>query len=261
MAVCLMARAEYKDGIEKEKTMKVSKKLITSLACLLLSVVVCVWACYAWFSLNGNVDAGNINTSVIDGGNDIVSIEVTTYYLEEVESSSSTAIYKQVAPMGSGDMYEYGNTDNYCTAILLQVQYEINPSTEKKFAMGASTINSTSEVQTTIGNGGKISYSSHLSNVVSFTEAKLNEGDGTFSPSGNTYNYLNKADNGDYVKSSQIYIIEDIGGASGKQTKYLIVDYNADLFGNIFSLVLANGGNISSKVTFDGDITITLSGE
>jgi hypothetical protein len=244
---------------KKEKTMKVSKNLITSLSCLVLSVFVCAWACFAWFSLNNHVDAGNINTSVVGGGDDVVSISVTAYYLEQ-EGNETTIVYKRSTPLGDDDdMYEYGGTEYSCTAILLKINYQINAESTRTFAIGASTDAYTVGIYTT-ESGGVTSYSSKLSNVVSFTQAEVvSQTDGTFTPVGDTYSYLSKDDSGDYVKSSSISIIKNIDAEEGfEQTKYLIVDYNSDLFGNVFSMVLEQGGNISSKVKFDGDITITL---
>jgi hypothetical protein len=244
--------------------MKTTKKLITSIACLLASLAICVWACYAWFTVSQNVHGSGINATIAGGDDDIVDIEVAAYQLEYNSDKTAYKVSGDALSLGESNLITYDGDENTATAVLLEIKYQLSVLSKKEFKICAATANYSAAVENRDG-----VFISPLSNVVSFWKTNVtNLSSGlekaTFATYGDAVSYFS----GNFSKSSQVTIIGSIGasyGADGiysvaqnnglaEHTAYVIMDYNSELFGNIFSQVLANGGNMSSQVNFIGDV-------
>lgn len=266
--------------------MKPTKKLLTAIICLIVSLALCVWACFAWFTVNHAVRSDAIASDVV--GSDIVSFDVNAYYLDrssdggyvtapDGDMHNGSAILTLTggnihvddgndgALSGEDDkMRPYGGSDDYATAVLFVIDYSLKTSAVKNYRITASCTSSL----VTVSKVSEDSYESGLSNVVYFTNdlSSSAQSDGY----GVTVNdgYATKVlyDSGTNRKNTKITLLDGIqpetanGSDAGRYngTAFVLMDYYKDAFTYISSLMLQNGGSLSSSLSFNGDLIIGI---
>jgi hypothetical protein len=269
--------------------MKVSKRLITSLVCLLLSVVVCVWACFAWFSINKNVNSGDVNTAVIDS-NDIKSFTITSYYLNYNSNSDTTnfvtassgnvdhdgaslpTTYDKYDKDGnetvsngtvrvgdgilqSGDTMRSYDLVGVATAVLLELDMQFSSDAAgKTFALTVTSEATDFKLEENNTKG-------YLSTVANFGVAKA-----TTANDNTTYTYATDENNNIsyklFAKQSDIWSLDNsldlltLTVTSDTTKCYIILDYNISAVNYIYSY---NELPLTAAVEFKNDLTFTLS--
>lgn len=266
----LSLRAEADGG-----GMKLSKKLISSILCLIASLACCVWACFAWFTQNKITKTGGTESSVIEDA--ILDFDVTAYYLNYSGESDTVFV-----PAGAGGveaaydinlsgtleaddrMRPYGALSGESTAVLFVVSYSINSQSSQSFRITASCPDANAEIAV---KGENNDFVSDLSNSVYFvTDVTRDASAGTYTAGNQTKAFLSYSD-GSYGKSVTLSLVEGISVPaesaenSYRATAYFIMDYNADMFAYIYSLVLQQGGDLTSALSFIGDISIGIEAE
>lgn len=272
---------------------KASKRLVISIAALIGSVILCIGVCLAWFAFNNDVNGNGLQTQLSD--DDIVSMQVTAYYLNDSVGGYVMATeyggnkddggnvildgINEISVDGDNDgvinggdamrPFAYGNS--YSTAVLFKIDYVLKSDSVKTFRIFAECPYDTADTRLTVEKKDSgDNFTSKLSNAVKFYEVK-EVGDGApYEPaedgSGNltAFTFINseheksfKLDfyDGITVKSADLIEIS-AGGLQG--TAYLIMDYDSERFSYLSSLVLENGGNLSSGLELTGDITIGI---
>jgi hypothetical protein len=225
--------------------------------CLVLSLTVCVTACFAWLALNDTVSSSGIGSSIATS-DDISDISLKAYYLK----GNTTDGYTTDGTLTLNDtqnMVQYGSlSSDRATAVLLEVSYLINSSSLKTFKL-CGTVDGDKEITSAEKIGSTNNYRSSLSNVVSFWQ--VNKSGSVYKPISSTVaSYVNN-NGGTFAKKDKVTIFSGLAGNAAMQTSYILMDYNSELFGNVYSQVLQKGGNISSNLNFVGDVNITLSEE
>lgn len=258
---------------------KASKRLVTAIIALVASVILCIGVCLAWFAVNNEVRGDGLRSEL--RGDDIVSLTVKAYYLNETEGvyeiaadgdkyadgsditdSLGTAISVDVNGDGvinyNGDAMRPFAYGNYTTAVLFKIDYELLADSAKTFRIFAECPSDTADTRLTVeNNNGK--FTSKLSNAVKFYEAESGTG---YIPAPVADTFVND----EHEKSFKLDFYDGItvGGltvnAAGNKagTAYLIMDYDSDRFSYLSSLVLENGGNLNSGLELTGDITLGM---
>ncbi len=257
------------------KAIKASKKLITAIASFVLSLVLCVGVCLAWYSANIKVGANNPSVGLIEG--DIVSFTVNAYYLDTAEGGYQKANTGNVVIEGGFEtgaehvdadtlglledddfMRPYGGIGNtFATAVLFEIEYELRTS-ETSYRIFASCPAS-SKLDVEDSDEDDI-FTSGLSNAVGYYGATVN-GE-TYSKSGDTADRFVQIDN---TKSNVVVLEKDIvpktankenGNHVGKV--YVIMDYLPENFIYLSSLIIRSGGTLTSGLMLTGDLSINI---
>ncbi|MGN0806266.1 MAG: InlB B-repeat-containing protein, partial [Candidatus Coproplasma sp.] len=255
---------------------RASKRLISAIIALVASVLLCIGVCLAWFAVNDNVSGNGLQTQV--KGGDIVSFNVTAYYLDfkgddktnfikaetgnktingtlEEFDKNSNGVF-DISAGGNDEMRSYDPSKSYASAVLFEVSYEIKADSEKTFRIYASCSDTTEHF--TVKNeftvikdsdpNNDIYYSS-VSNSVFLSEAISEIG---------VYSYnslVNKTFiNGDYTKEFTKYLRTGITKENAKCTLYYIMDYDEALFNTLTNKMLNSGGTLISTLSLDGDV-------
>lgn len=272
---------------------KASKRLVISIVALIGSVILCIGVCLAWFAFNNDVNGNGLQTQLRD--DDIVSLQVTAYYLNDSvggyvmateyggnKDKDGNVILDGMLEInvdgdadgvinGSDAMRPFAYGNSYSTAVLFKIDYVLMSDSGKTFRIFAECPYDTADTRLTVEKKDSgDNFTSKLSNAVKFYEVK-EVGDGApYEPaedgSGNltAFTFINseheksfKLDfyDGITVKSADLLETSE-GGLQG--TAYLIMDYDSERFSYLSSLVLENGGNLSSGLELTGDITIGI---
>lgn len=268
--------------------MKPKGKLLTAILCLIVSLALCVWACFAWFTVNHHVASDAIASDVV--GSDIVSFDVNAYYLDRASDGgyvtapdgdlhNGTAIVTLAggnihvddgndgALAGEDDkMRPYGGLDDYATAVLFVIGYSLKADSGKSYRITASC----TSAQVAVSKVSEDSYESGLSNVVYFTnDLSSSAQSGGYGVTVND-GYASKMlyDSGTNSKNVKITLLDGIVPSAGNGadaednvfygTAYVLMDYYKDAFTYISSLMLQNGGSLSSSLSFNGDLIIGM---
>lgn len=257
------------------KALRASKRLILSIVGFVLSVVLCLGVCIAWFAMNEAVDSDGAGTSVNRG--DIVEFTVDVYYLnnatggykkadtgnEDGEEKLLTPVdAKPLGELNSGDeMRPYGGFGNgYATAVLFDIKYEILVS-DKHYKIYASRPKENSDITVTAADDTKSTFNSDLSNVVGYYRAT--ETGTLYTKKSNKASSFIKEDLSD--KSLTVSLENDIvpntrdaetGNYKGRSL--FIMDYIEAPFIYLSSLMISEGGNLFSSLKFKGDLTINI---
>lgn len=264
---------------------KASKRLVISVIALVVSVLLCIGVCLAWFAMNNDVNGNGLQTQI--RGDDIVSLQVTAYYLNtsSADTASSADTYVKAANgnkdkdgndifdgttainvdvnddgvIDNGDKmrpFAYGNS--YSTAVLFEIDYELLSDSKKTFRIFAECPSDTADTRLTVKEDEEDekddNFTSNLSNAVKFNEVTTDST--TYSTDGTSSAFINS----EHEKSFKLDFYKGItvGEDGAKGTKYLIMDYDSEKFSYLSSLVLENGGNLNSGLELTGDITIGI---
>lgn len=250
--------------------MKVTKKLVTSIICLVLSLAFCVWAVFAWFSANNAVDADGIQTSVTTEN---VTLTVTVYQLYDVTGTTNS--YQKGNIIFSNDrnktytpddMNDYGSTE--CTAVLLEITVGYTGDTAQTVPVSVTCNNFKGDQNNTPPTyldyeeeAGTIParFVGNLSDAVSVYETSV-DNTNTYTK-GDAHSFMTFDENENkYVKNSLLLFTATFNSA-GNVTEEYIMDYNSDLMSVIYSWVGDMGqGDPSTAVNFETDL-IFVAGE
>lgn len=249
--------------------MKVTKKLVTSIICLVLSLAFCVWAVFAWFSANNAVDAGGIRTSVTTEN---VTLTVTVWQLQNVTDTVNS--YKKGDIIFSNDrtvtytpknMNDYGSTG--CTAVLLEITVNYTGTTGQSVPVSVTCNNFKGDQNNTpptyldyVEEAGTIPahFVGNLSDAVSVYETSV---DNTNTYTKSTAHSFMTFDENKYVKNSLSLFTKEFTVEDNNVTKEYIMDYNSDLMSVIYTWVGdMNQGDPSTAVNFETDL-IFVAGE
>ncbi len=237
--------------------MKITRKLVTSIVCLALSLAFCVWAVFAWFSANSRADANGMQVSV-DKPN--LTLAVNTYSLTASSTGDGTITYTKGSAINQ--MPQYGLSDT--SAVLLEITVT-NSSTEKDYTSEAlyltvlcnTTVFRFESVET---DGVVTSFNSDLSNGISLHYAD-DAGADTFTKRGEG-TFL-KIEGDTTTKFNMSLPRVAIGAADPEQnvasvTCYYIMDYSQSLLSYLYEEAASYAGSVSASINFSSDMTFVL---
>lgn len=248
-------RAKIKQG---EGRMKTSARLIKAFIALVVSCVLCIAVCLAWFAQNEKVDANGMQSMVFDG--DIQDFTVTAYRLVKVNENDNTnfKVHSKYDEGSAVEMPAYGKLDDpsipYTTAVLLEVTFNGN---DKNYTIRA-------DCNTKYGFFGPAvadTFNCYLSDAVEIfktvTVAKDGEnvvcGTATVSGAGEKFTYEEtETVNGEtktVTKKQNMTLVENYSGSSG--AFYYIINYSEENITKLYQLAADNGGGISSAINFN----------
>lgn len=247
-----------------------SKKLVLAIVALVVSVVVCVGACLAWFALNEKVSGNGLNFEL--RGDDLVSFNVTAYYLEYdavtasytlAESGNHGDILNDVDQNANGiinaedKMRPYGVGVSYTTAVLFKMDYEFKSDSEKDFRIFCECPTSTRLSVVRTPELGDDDFNSSLSNAIKFENAEKSNSSYALNGQKNTFvdsNYEQcfHVDFYDGINAQNTQDKNEAGNCVG--TRFVVMDYDGDRFAYLSSLLLENGGGLSSGLELLGDL-------
>ncbi|HIU79621.1 MAG TPA: hypothetical protein IAC67_01750 [Candidatus Coproplasma excrementipullorum] len=233
--------------------MKVTKKLVTSIICLVLSLAFCVWAVFAWFSANNAVDAGGIQTTV--QGNNLTMV-VKAYYLTGNDDGSYTK-GDMISVDGNGyfNMPRYSGFGGATTAVLLEVII-INTGTENKTLPLSVSCAPLPEDEGELLDYKNNTFITYLSNAVYISNATVS-GDTCSAVENSKQTFLNT--NSDPIAKNTVTLDLSLTITQGENTLYYIMDYDEDLMEYLNTLAVTNsGGALTSYFSFIGDLCFNL---
>lgn len=250
--------------------LKLTRKLLTSIICLVLSLTFCVWAVFAWFARNGSVDATGMQVSV-DAEN--VSMTVGVYSLSFSDSTVPTyAINTSVGTNGfiysvdSANNLHFGNgiddisdvimpqyiNSSICSAVLLKIEVVNNGSSSVELSLTSNGSPLPTSVEDILDvNITQNVISTQLSNAVTVYETQ-SEAPYT---KGAAHSYFNASgtspNKGTVTLSSQVWEV-------GSTTEYFILDYNSALIDYLNNLAIRVGAIVGSQYSFSSDLSFVL---
>lgn len=264
---------------------RASKRLINAIIALVVSVIFCIGVCLAWFAVNDNVSGNGLQTQV--KGADIVSFNVKAYYLDfngddkttfkltgtngglggnvtingtlkDFDKNSNGEF--DTSSDGNDEMRSFDPSQNYASAVLFVVSYEIKADSEKNFRIYATYPDTTEHL--TANNVFTVVKDSDPENDVYYSSVSnsvfLSEATSEATSEGVVYSYNSSNNktfvNGDYTKNYPQYLKTGITKEKATDTLYYIMDYDEALFNSLTNLMLTSGGTLSSTLTLDGDV-------
>ncbi len=275
---------------------KASKRLMSAIIALVVSIILCVGVCLAWFAVNNQVDGNGMNSQF--RGDDLISFTVTPYYLDKPNKEATDYNIASNGNIGvivdndnngvidDGDaMRPFSLGELYTTAVLLKFDYVIDEASTKTFRIFAEcpcplpeTIPETKAPQDAITrlavvNDGADAFKSNLSNAATFAKAtatvdadgkptvcseeKGSDGKAIYTPFvNNGHEKSFKLPFYDGIDRTKLTANQTTGNLEG--TSYVIMDYDSDRFAYLSALMLESGGSLSSKLNLLGDITFVM---
>lgn len=233
--------------------MKASVRLVKALIALVVSLVLCIGVCLAWFAFNDDVDANGLNPQIKSVN--IKTFTVTAYSLKDKRVSSGTTTYKVVAPVTPDDsgvkMEAYGNLWGRETALLLEFKYTFSENLGKNYAIYAELAKTIGEVIENETTGTDFDYVCDLSSATEFYGATVAGGEASEGASVTRNAALT-------ANADNEHVINLNGGNASETddefTFYCIIDYDADNMDSLYMKVCELGGSIWSKMLFKDDI-------
>lgn len=98
--------------------MKITRRLLISVICLVVSLAFCVWAIFAWFANKSDVRGEGISTSVL--GPELVDLKVERYRLTR-HREGYYLVDNAPIPDDQKTMPSYNNEDEGTTAVLIKL--------------------------------------------------------------------------------------------------------------------------------------------
>lgn len=259
------------------KAIKASKKLITAILSFVLSLVLCVGVCLAWYSANRKVGAGSPSVGLVEG--DIISFTVNAYYLDTATGGYKKADTGNVAFEGGFEtgaehvdadtfglledddfMRPYGVIGSpFATAVLFEIEYELRTSKTSYRIFASCPANSALDVEDTDEDD---IYTSGLSNAVGYYGVNVSESEDTYSKAGEAVDRFvqDNAKNNVVVLEKEI-VPEKANNERGNHVGkiYVIMDYIPENFIYLSSLIISKGGTLNSGLMLTGDLSISIS--
>lgn len=250
--------------------MKVTKKLVTSLICLALSLAFCVWAVFAWFTATSSARAGGMSVSV---SNSDLGIGLLVYPLEKTGENSYRIKRDESGNLAEGslslDMPGYTTED--CTAVLVAITVS-NSAADMEYA--DVPIYVTCSGSAGLGEYADDSFACAISNAITIWGADTAAGGGTEDRGDDLYSKKSNSEaepkneqsfveisSGSVVKSSSLELspLIEIAAYPDKVTANYIVDYSPELMGWLYGLALGqSGASLGASISFSDDITFNI---
>ena len=236
--------------------MKITRKLVTSIVCLALSLAFCVWAVLAWFSANSRADASGMKVSV---QTEDLSIVVNVYKL--THNDDGTYSKNGDALTGNGlVMNPYGGTA--VTAVLLEVIIT-NSSQDTAYTVpltikcGAFNLDAPAE--------GSTQFTSNISNGITIYDATQDEDGVNYTLSEeSSYSFTNTDTlvDGNPTKAD-VELFDGVSGVTvnngSSVTKNYIMDYDPALITYLNSRAISSSDAIvTAEINFVDDLIFVL---
>lgn len=236
-------------------------KIISSVICLVAALSFAIFAVYAWFVTNTNVDANGIQGVTTSG--DITKFEITCYKAETsdgitykkgetIEPDASMANY---SPRPAGD-----NASD--TAVILKIYIGFNKNHSSDLYMLSAQLNHTDPYPEDFE---AFSGANYLSNAVTFKSI--------ITQNGSDFE-LDKSDSKIYTFVEDVVIgeentvvslkkndIAEIQYSTNELTKYLVMDYEPTYINALYSIMIQqypNDATLSTPIDFISDIYFRL---
>lgn len=245
--------------------MRITKKLITSIICLAVSLAFCVWAVFAWFSANDNVGANGITAAV--KGPDITEASVKCYHLDDsgkkLESEEEISLLNPY----------YGNKP---TAALIEISFKyagnkaapafsIYLKHNRTLEADKNNISSQTSLSSSdgAGTGGSV-FTNYLSNVADIFNAEISGDIGDiYSKGAQRYslveNYITKSSEEKEISIGTLSA--SVAGEGNVYTVYYIIDYNEDNINYIYANYedsTNKGLPLNAHVEFEQDLVFVI---
>jgi hypothetical protein len=256
-----MKASNAKATKEKATKMKVTKKMFASIVCLLASLGLCVWTCFAWFSINKNVSSSGMSAGVATAG--ISDANINIFSLSVGNNGVYTKSSKTLTSMPT-----YGDITVDDTMVLVEFSFKYSgESNGANFKIYSST-DTESVLNTLKVQGGSSLYKNYLSNVVRFYSVDDVSGNNVTvgGYKGSFFDYPNQTSKA----YSNIDVIENITiDGDGCAVAYIAVDYSQANIAYLYAYanvlesetstsVSKVGLELSAKVIFESDISFTI---
>lgn len=232
--------------------MKASKRLITAIIALVVSVILCVGVCFAWFLQNSKVDANGIDPGI--RSTNITAFSVTAISLSGKTTSTQNGQSVTTYTVGSAVsnksalMAPYGNMDNEETALLLEFKFTFAANLGKNYGIFAHLQRRIGESKVqVIPDTESLDYDfkCDLSSATGFYGAEV---------SGTTVTL------GAKINGVNANLVSLNGGAAtdgivkSELTFCCIIDYEETAIDLLYRTAGDMGGEIWSQMRFDNDI-------
>lgn len=235
------------------KVVKVTKRLIGAIGALIVSVVLCIGVCLAWFASNDDVNGNGLSSSVHD--EDISEFVVSAYSL----TKNADGTYA-IGAKSSGSLVEmaaYGGGligSETTTALLLHITY-VTKNPNKTFRVQA---NCNKEYSLTPKEDENDTFQCYLSDAVEIfkdvtvTKSGTEVAGGTLEINAAGEKFAKEETvNGEKVTNKyDIPIAEDLKSDSGSGEVFCVIDYSEDNITALYAIAAENGGGISSQIKF-----------
>lgn len=252
--------------------MRITKKLITSIICLAVSLAFCVWAVFAWFSANDNVGANGITAAV--KGPDITEASVKCYHLDD--SGKKLESEEEISLLNP-----YYGSDPTAALIEISFKYAGNKAApafsiyldhNRTLEADKNNISSQTSLSSSdgAGTGGSV-FTNYLSNVADIFNAKISGdiyGD-IYSKGAQRYslveNYITKSSEEKEIIIGTLNVSDEsetnfkiVGNV---YTVYYIIDYNEDNINYIYANYedsTNKGLPLNAHVEFEQDLVFVI---
>jgi hypothetical protein len=238
--------------------MKITKRLLNSILCLVLSLALFAGVCYAWFVASSDANIEGIFSGVSDP--DIQEFSVNAYYLDYVNASDKTQGYKKrsTTPLSQNSSLDEYSFSGKCTALLVELTLTVKEVAEAyTYAVGVESKTST-DLQVVKDTNGNLDYFTwFLSNAIYLQNAAYQKASNTYLASGSkTYSFVEDVS---LEKTSVIVLQGDAfaGQTNGYSvTLYYLLDYKSDNIDTVLSaLAVEHGGGLHTPTKLITDPT------
>lgn len=242
------------------KFLKASKGLIKAVACLIVSIVLCIGVCLAWFAINTKTDSSGMGTQV--NSTNIKTLSVTAYTLKADADTEGKYTVGGEAEIDEADdavkMNEYGGlapADGNATALLLEFKFVFKLNLSKNYAIYARCANTQGEVGGEEVNG-ELRLNCALSSVVSFYGI---DETATSKPSTVTQNTEIAGVAVPDTKGSLVKLADKLSDANADGTTefkfYCIIDYVENkIYSQYYKALDIEGSTFNTPMDFVNDI-------
>lgn len=236
--------------------LKATKRLITAIAALVASVVLCIGVCLAWFSAIDRVSGGGMSESLKQ--QNIESFTVTAYTLEELNDDGGAAYKKGDKVTGDPvSMKDYGSL-NGTTALLLEISYKFREVSNRNYGIFADCNRERVLEQNGTDENQTINFKSNLSDAVTIYRAVV-DAEGKVSLTENGALEFTDDSGGEIIKDRVVLNGSAITDADTDiHTIYAVIDYNELHITTLYARALNEGGTLNSQMVFNGDITFYI---
>lgn len=232
------------------KVLKASKRLVTAIIGFVLSLVLCIGVCLAWFAINGEVDANGLNSGM--RGINITQFSVTAYTLKDRKTANGVTTFtlgeEATVVDDAVKMENYGNLFGRETALLLEFSYDFDKALGSNYGIFAEFTKTIEDengvVENPESNGN---FLSDLSAATAFYGASLAAGTGGATVV--TQSAGLTADESERVNLNNSAATDEHAGTVEKF--YCIIDYDQQKISDLYLRVTFLGGSIWSQIEFN----------
>lgn len=255
--------------------MRIKRNLLISVACLIMSVIICCLLCcywiFAWFAKNEKTDVNGLNVNL--DGPDIQSLTVKAFTLKDKTQNGNTVTYKEDSQIvDTTFMNEYDMLDSSVTTVLIEIDYTLKAGTssDKKFTLGVRCNGEKDYTITkddiSLTDSENDIYTCNLSYVVGFQLSDVTIDGDVISTVATDFTdgrfaVLDSTTNKYVIKNTLLTISDsitnDVTQTSG--TFYILMDYSELNINNLYTLLLEKGNaGLQTQFMFNDDIEFII---